>query len=88
MKICKIAYRKKCEDQFEYGEEIRSMWREILHKEKDRVRQHRCDTSSILQDESGHHYDPCPGLSLPAGNCGVLFHLHTPILRLRLYHCP
>ena len=37
MKIRKIAYRKRCEDQFEYDEEIRDMWRELLHKEKDRV---------------------------------------------------
>jgi len=37
MKIIKIARRKKSEDIFDYGEEIHDMWRELLHKEKDRV---------------------------------------------------
>ena len=37
MKIQKIAYRKHGADQFDYSDEIRSMWRELVHKEKDRV---------------------------------------------------
>jgi len=37
MKITKIARRKKSKDTFDYSEEIRSMWKELLHKEKDRV---------------------------------------------------
>ena len=37
MKIHKIARRTDKKDEFQYNDEIRNMWRELLIKEKDRV---------------------------------------------------
>jgi len=65
MKIIRIA-RKDKKDEFQYGDEIRSLWRELLQKEKDRINvgfdlenDEGCDTKIKklnVTDKSGSQY--------------------------------